>query len=312
MKTRISLGIMVIAFGMISGTAQAATGADMLAAQLSPRALALGGAATAMTQGIDALLVNPAGASTVKQFQINALYQSGIIDSTQYLALAGPIKVGGVLGLGLTYRSLPPIDNQGAMDQSVDVEDVVAALTYAYSFQLEPKTDPEMGAALTFKWLRSVLGVYDASTVAIDLGAWWKPRFSPSLSVGLVLKNMGPALKFIDVADQLPMSANLGLAYQVLAGKHHALQLGMAVDVPVDTDLLAVSAGAEYWFDQIIAVRVGYQYQNNSLAATVYGGLGGQFYLNNLMFKIDYALSPVQFSTELLEFEHTVALTMGF
>lgn len=313
MKIRVILGIAVYAVGLVASRAwAAAAGADILMVPLSPRAVALGGAAVAMTRDIDALLVNPAGLSAVKQFQVNAVYQSGLIDSTQYLALAGPIKAGGVAGVSLTYRGLPPIDNQGAMDGTVKVQDIVAAVTYAYGFQLQPKTDPELGAALTFKWLKSVLGDFDGSTVAFDLSAWWKPHSSPSLSLGLVLKNMGPPLSYIEEADPLPMSANLGAAYQVLTGKQHALQLGLAVDVPMDSNLLAAGVGAEYWFDQILAVRMGYHYEKDSLASTVYGGLGGQFQVNNLMFKIDYALSPVQFSQDLLEFEHTVALTMEF
>lgn len=121
----------------------------------------------------------------------------------------------------------------------------------------------------------------------LDIGVLWKPLTDwgmpeDFLSFGMMLSNLGPKIHYIDIqqADPLPTSLRLGGAFHVVEDEFNDLTFtadinkllinrtdsGRKVD-PVPISLVTawgngkgveLSLGAEYWYDEAIALRAGY------------------------------------------------------
>jgi len=290
----------------------ASTGVDILRVPLVPRAIAVGGAYAGMAEGVHAMAYNPAGLARQTNIEFSFSHNIGIIDSMDYLVLGMPIKAGGILGGSVLYRYMPPIDNPGASDAAVVSNDMVVTLGYALGFRTTAESFENLTAGLNFKWLRSVLGEYTATSVAFDLGVWWQPNTIKSLQFGLAVQNLGVPLKYIKEEDSLPLNLKFGTAYCLLVQPQHQVRLIVDLNVPVETKWLRVGGGLEYWFNKLVALRVGYQYQNETLASVILGGVGVRYMVENVELQLDYAFKPVQFSDTSLESEHHLSFTVSF
>ena len=136
-----------------------------------------------------------------------------------------------------------------------------------------------------------------ASTMSFDLALMYRPTkldvpllgdIGNRFSLGVNLSNLGPKVTYVDAdqADPLPTNLRVGLGYKILDDEVNELQL--AVDFsrllvrrredqtsdPFYKALYSawgdgsglqkviVSGGAEYWYDRLIALRMGYFYEN--------------------------------------------------
>ncbi|HJT23877.1 MAG TPA: fibronectin type III domain-containing protein, partial [bacterium] len=132
--------------------------------------------------------------------------------------------------------------------------------------------------------LRNIAG-YNAQAFGGDAGVLITPL--DHLRVGLVILNVGQNVQFISAADPLPTTARLGLAYQVLDIPHHSLLLSADNGYQLGSQAYIGSAGAEYWYDKTLALRVGYTgdaYQQHMTA-----GVG----VNVDIVEFDYAYAPM-------------------
>src|SRR4029077_10255083 len=84
--------------------------------------------------------------------------------------------------------------------------------------------------------------------------------FGANYNLGLSVQNLGPGLKFVSDRDPLPRKINFGIA--ALGIKEKPINMTADVTVPNDNNTY-VSLGSEYWFHEIIALRLGYAGANN-------------------------------------------------
>lgn len=140
-----------------------------------------------------------------------------------------------------------------------------------------------LGAAV--RYLRSDLKIVDAeNAVAFDLGAYytrniaWMERKSV-LAVGINLANFGTKMDDEYLPAMLKAGGSLGLPF---TQKH---ELSVAADfeyqvLPKDNHDWDIAAGAEYWYNRIVALRAGYHWgdveKGNSNYFTF--GCGLQYY----------------------------------
>ncbi len=289
----------------------AATGADVLQTTQLPRAIALGGAYVGLADDVNAPLYNPAGLARSLGPGLSFIHTVGLVDSTEYLAFAHPVRAGGILGGGVVYRYLPTIQNEGATDPAVEANDILATLTYATRFETDRQTFGDLTAGLTGKYLRSRLGGLSATALAVDLGGWWRPAALPTLQVGLALQHLGAGLKFDAVEDPLPLTARLGLGWMALAVSPHTVNLAVDASLSLAGDDPYGSLGAEYVFSDLVAVRAGYRLQADSLAGGICGGVGFKYAAKTFRLQFDYAFQPVVLSESTLEAQHYISLTLG-
>lgn len=306
------IGVVLTVMTLIAPGALAATGADVLRSAMVPRAIALGGAFTAAADDVNALVYNPAGLARIAGTELGFTHALTPLDTLEHLALAQSLKAGGVIGGSLVYRHLPVIDNDGALDAPIAANDLVLTLGYGTRLTGLFAGGEEFAAGLDLKWLRSALGDYSASTVAADLGLQWLPGPLPGSSLGLAARNLGSALKYREVADDLPWSVRLGASYRVVDLAGHKLTANLEGGGEQAGETWSAGAGIEYWFQDALALRVGYQHQPDSLASVVRGGLGFKFSLDTVQLQADYAFKPVMYSAGSLDPEHFLSLLVSF
>jgi hypothetical protein len=307
-KLLLSLAVM----SLIVPSAQAATGADVLRSLYLPRVIGMGGAFTAAADDVNSVNTNPAGLARVGNTQLSLSHNITLIDSLEYLALAQPLQSGGVLGASLIYRQAPDVNNDGALDATVASNDLVVSVGYGSKLGGLFNGGQEWSLGLNLKWLRSVLGDYNAGTVAADLGLQWSPQALPDLQVGLAARNLGAPIKYLDVQDNLPWTTHLGVSYQVVNQPQNKLSVSAEGGLEQAGEKWLAGAGAEYWLQELLALRVGYQYQPDSLASVIYAGAGVKFAVDTVRLEADYAYKPVLYSSKTMEAEHFIALTLGF
>ncbi|MEW6556171.1 MAG: PorV/PorQ family protein [Elusimicrobiota bacterium] len=153
------------------------------------------------------------------------------------------------------------------------------------------------------KIVNSTLGEnYSANTVAFDFGIIFR-TFNDRFSFGFSMVNMGDGLKYKDVVDDLPTVLRTGLQYKPLDLQKHNLTI--AEDVLLLTedyiDLRKTHFGFEYWFQKLIALRVGYKigYEPNIFTA----GVGVKAFNGQL----DYG-----YVSTLDELTHKISFTLEF
>ena len=128
------------------------------------------------------------------------------------------------------------------------------------------------------------------TSVSFDLSALWKPDstyvegIANALQVGVILADIGPKIRYVDQlqADPLPTELRIGASYKLYKDEYN--ELTFATDlakllVHRDSNSLTAdplpksfitswdantgqelmfSTGLEYWYDQLVALRMGY------------------------------------------------------
>jgi len=137
-------------------------------------------------------------------------------------------------------------------------------------------------------------GSGSGSSIGVDLGVLYKFNMLPKLSFGANLSNIGPKIAFVDEdqADPLPTNLKVGFAYKVLESEFNKLTLSFdankllvvkksaeegdksdpfykAIFTAWTTDSadmlikkMSGAIGAEYWYNNLIALRAGYFYEH--------------------------------------------------
>jgi Type IX secretion system protein PorV len=176
---------------------------------------------------------------------------------------------------------------------------------------------PNLGAGLQLRYIQSNLTPTSEAankpgtgrSVSFDIGLLWKPIdlwvFEDRLSLGFNLQNVGPKITYISEADPLPTNLRLGIAYNAYEDEFN--ELLVAFDIakllvnrdelgsdPIPLSLISawqnpgveVSAGVEYWYQQIVSFRGGFFFEPSSLGNRQFWNLG--MGLRYDIFKLDF------------------------
>jgi fibronectin type 3 domain-containing protein len=264
-------------------SAQSTTsGADFLKIDSGARSEGMGEAFTAVADDVNALTWNPAGLALLKGPQVGYLRMLYLSDiDYNFGGIAVPLPDGentwglgaGVVNLGTSF------DSTLGLEPSVSAGDTALFLSGAYRI----KTIVSFGASAKYI-LRNIAG-YNASAFAGDASVLITP--GDRFRIGAGLFNFGQSVKFISSSDPLPLTGRLGLAYQVLNIPRNTLLLAADGSYDLQAKDLQGAVGAEYWYDQSLALRAGYTgdaYQQHWTA-----GVG----VNTSSFELDYAYSPM-------------------
>lgn len=183
----------------------------------------------------------------------------------------------------------------------------------------------------------------DYWSYAFDLGVLWKPKnlnigglnIGDALSLGATLKNIGPKINYLTETEPLPSQMRFGACFDL--SRYGIENLRLAFDISKllvyrtlvfttegsDTFLIAntdplpkslisgwknpgleLGIGAEYWYENFLAFRAGYNteptYQGNRKIIT----FGGSFRLNIVQGDVsyNYATGDTKYLTNVLRF----------
>ncbi len=310
-------------------------GAAELLIPVGPRGIAMAGANLSTSTGIEALFWNPAG---VSHMQNNAdvifSHMSYIADiGVDYGAIAANFEGFGVVSFSIKSLSVGDIlvtttANPDGTGETFSPTFIVAGLSY--SRQLTES----ISVGFTTNFISESMADVSATGVAFDVGVMYNNLADINgLSLGVVVKNLGPEMKFsggglfqegqindvnrpptfytVDAAAfELPSNFQLGLGYSPVLDETNSLQFsGIYQNNNFSGDEYKV--GGEYGYNDLFFVRAGYQLAPQVSDDYLYGftaGVGIDYVVEGFGFKVDYAYREVEF----FDGNHVFALTLGF
>ena len=238
-----------------------------------------------------------------------------------YATVIHPIKNLGTVGLAVTYINL---GEQSITDENgPEVLGTFNSNEFAVSGTFGLKLGGNNSLGVGLKLIRSNLapevnntaqqGDGSAMTFAVDLGYLHKNLLIDRLNFGVNLANIGPKITYIDAAqaDPLPTNFRLGLSYELIKQEYNSLVIATEVDrllVSQDADGKAApvyeaiftawsdeamsdemkhmiyNIGAEYWYNNFVALRAGYHYDQDGNVKYATFGAGLKYSSLNLDF----------------------------
>ena len=237
------------------------TAANFLKVAMSPRAVSMAGAFSALADDSGAVFVNPAG---LVQFD----GQEAALDFSTYLqdAKMGNISYAGTaaenrFGFGATFLTVGGIERRGTSDAigvvpelgTFNAQDMAVTLAYAKKNVL-PASLPRLDAGVSLKFIRSTIYTKSAFAVAADAGAIY--RATDKMNLSLALQNLGTKMKFEDDADPLPVCLRAGILYKAVEN----LNVAAEISEYLQDEKFYPAVGAEYWLRKAFALRAGYKF----------------------------------------------------
>lgn len=274
---------------------------DPLKIALGSRYLALGRAAVALADDVNAMFINPAGLIQINSFQITAMRANFLDDYTYTLVGAAlPLPFGSV-GIGYVSNfseGIPKtiyVDGHILPDPNGTVfggNDDCALVSLAVGFK------PWVAVGANFKYYKQVIDNNSRAGQALDVGALIKLGHFISafrdlkpfdeINLGLSLQNIiKPRLKwsFDDQTQEIGTRLRLGISARVLEKFTITADYGLA-------GRSTLHAGLEWWVSDQVALRVGADEGLSNLTVGIGLKTGGVAEKNNLGghdFEFDYA-----------------------
>ncbi len=236
-------------------------GNQFLKLGLGARAVAMGGAYTAVCDDADALFWNPAGLVQLDgptgTLMLMSLFREVTCASG---GAALPAGRWGSFAAGGSFLTASDVRRNELGEEIGDFTNYDLAVSIAYGFR--PSRSLSFGSSL--KFIQSKLADHTARTGTVDGGLLYSPlRY---LYFGTALRNLGPGLKFIHQRDYPPVELRGGMAVKVPVSEQRAtLSADLALSPDVDP---YVCVGGELLirppdFAQLgvsaIALRAGYR-----------------------------------------------------
>lgn len=236
-------------------------------------------------------------------------------------------KFGGTIGASIVFLNLgqfiyttkaspTPITTFNSFEYAIDL---------AYATKLSD--DWGFGGALKYiqSTLSTLHVANEASngvgeSVAFDLSALWKPDstyvegIANALQVGFMLSNVGPKIKYVDAlqADPLPTEIKIGVSYKLYSDEYNEISIvsdlgkllvhedtGAITADPLPKSLITSwddstthsfmsSTGVEYWYDQLLALRMGFYSEGSHVGGRQYLTFGAGLRYDSYQFDFSY------------------------
>ena len=291
-------------WGMACGSAysQADNGGraafDFLKISPVTRAVAVGGAYTALGDDVGSIYYNPAGLASVLTNELNvtyiSLYQSF---NYEFLAYAYPLgeslpSLGGTVALSACLfqpGNQPRINDNEQTVGTFSSGDQMFSLAYARAF------GDRLHVGLSVNMIQQQIDTVSSSVFDVNAGIVVLPPFD-GMRLGLSLKNIGS-----QVSDfNLPFTLNAGLSYRryEIFNEQDDGALTAEVSFPLEPieDPVGVKVGGEYdlkWVGSRATLRAGYEFLDTSLngVGLALGAGYGLDFEGTVLF-LDYAFTP--------------------
>ena len=265
------------------------------------KAIGMGESQVAATDDLYATFWNPAGLIKLQRPQLALMHNEWIAQiNHEFVGIAFPVGKSNTVGISANFLSFGDIqgrDQDGNLTEIFRPYDLAMALSYARGI------GQSLALGINAKYMREQISDENGTGVAFDFGGMYTLSKLP-FSFGINAQNVGPRVKYVEDAFQLPFVLRLGAAYRFF--NDNAI---LTTDFirPTDNDN-AIGLGIGYTIANILQIRTGYKYQlgGNDLGAI--SGLTSGFGLSILRFHIDYAL--VSFGD--LGFTHRLSLIANF
>ncbi len=271
-------------------------GAAFLKIEGGSRPVGMGGAFAGLADDVNTIFWNPAGLTAVDDQELTAMQHFSFADiNNQSIGYAQRLDrfVWGASFLGsfteIERRQGPTEDP----DSTVTVGGFATGLSLAY----------RIGSAVsiggTAKVISEQLDIQNVYGAAADVGLILR-LLDDHLGIGLAVQNAG----ILDGEESLPMALRAGLAYRAweaaegsMLSEREVWAFVVDAHVPLIDTHPSFHIGAERWFYESVAARIGYRLGSNEnpsdgLSLGVGVRRSGEDVFENIDFQFDYAFVP--------------------
>jgi hypothetical protein len=289
---------------------------------IGARQVGMGEASLAMVRDVNSIFWNPANTTGIRSVEASFSYSSWFAD-LNYMSGAVGLRWQGVGVFSLGYASLDYGDltealvggTAGGSDTRTGNLFSGSDLLLGFSFAREFTRSLSIGIGV--KYLHEELFEYSENVVAFDIGTYYDTGYN-GIKLAMAAQNFGRAVKFLDDSDRdegydIPLVFRIGLSANLFADANGFFTMGEAHRLQVSLDAIhsndyaeRMHVGAEYWFNDMIALRSGYKfnYEEGNWSA----GIGFYQSFGNLQMRLDYAYTHFEF----LESPHRVSVSFAF
>jgi hypothetical protein len=317
------LALSLVALSSGSGYAQATTaenftnegssGSVFQKIWVGARAAGMGGAYSALADDITALYWNPAGIARLENTNVGATYTRWFADITHnFIGATMPISEKYRVGVSLT------VVDYGTMERATLEKDFNAgtfnANDLAFAVTVAGALTERFSFGGTVKYVRNAILDLSADGIAFDAGSLYQTDFY-NTKISLALTNLGPERSFqgnslsilADAGDinqvtrpldarlatnpfPIPLSFRIGAATDVFQNTVEDQNLNVALDFAAHSDgPETFNLGAEYLWNNLVAVRAGYAFNQDQLGLGA--GVGFRYKSEDFNGNIDYGIN---------------------
>lgn len=287
---------------------QGTTAAVFLKLDQGVRPISMGGAFSGAADDVNATMWNPAGLSQLSNFEITLMHTIWFADIFyDYLALAYPAGEIGTFGLSIVYVNSGEIKK---WDELGNDAGTFSSSNIGVNIGYGTVINKELSLGITVKLFNESIDTEGAFGFAADLGGIYKLPVN-GLQMGINIQNLGPKFGFGE-AFLLPITLRMGASYTGVRN----LMINLDYIQPIET-YGAIALGIEYWYRDLIVLRMGYQYQGMFDLNHYYENIAGPSILAGFVIgaglKIDiYSIDYAYRQYGVLESTHRIGLTVKF
>jgi hypothetical protein len=296
-----------------------ATGtAQFLKLGAGARGTALGDAYTALTKDVSAMYWNPAGIQKINNIAI-AASQTELFVGIKYnfFGAVSPLDENSRIGVSVLYLSSGEME-VNTIDSPQGTGEFFSTSHSSWGITYSRRLTERFDLGVTVKYIIEKLYLCEASTIAFDIGSQFDTGIY-GLKIGMLLANFGGKMKFDgpildhDIENPetgvthgsggrlktedwpIPLLFRLGVYTDIIGGdseyiknEDNRLTVSVEGNDPVDHNL-HYNFGAEYEWNKIIALRLGYKMNYDEQNFTC--GMGLDFSKVGINARLDYAFN---------------------
>ncbi len=244
--------------GDLSGTVSG----QFLKIDVSARAVGMGGAQVAVADGASSLAYNASGILSVADYGFAATYTAWFANiQHSYASVVKNIPNIGAVGASFIMMSTDDI-TETTPQFPEGTGRTFRASEYAFSLAFARQVTEQFRLGVNAKIIQSYLYNTEigSSSFAVDVGTMYDIPVLHS-HIGVSLTNIGKDLKYINEIYSLPTALRFGITLDVWKDAEAQNQFVTVFQISRANDTQEqYNLGAEYVFDNILALRGGYKF----------------------------------------------------